>query len=116
MRIPNYDIFKSFGILRNCIQHFGIVPSNRNIFLETLNFIYGVIDPFINQSWGLFAVDYDEDDVPYQYLLSTLVYNEIKFLVSPDAAKEYDSWSNELEQASIEYRDIINKRVADALK
>jgi hypothetical protein len=61
--IPNRGTFDSFGRLRNGIQHFG-PPPGRNASDETLRFVFDVIDPFINQCWGLFAIDYDEDDSP----------------------------------------------------
>jgi hypothetical protein len=46
-----------------------------------------VIDPFINQCWGLFAIDYNEDYEPHIYLADALFRRGVSFLVSPEAAK-----------------------------
>ncbi|MGN0686297.1 MAG: hypothetical protein ACI4KC_09415 [Gemmiger sp.] len=112
--IPQVELFRKFGKLRNGIQHFAPAP-NIDVTSETLNFIYGVIDPFINQTWGLFAIDYDEDDEPYIYSTPTLVCREIPFLVSPDAAKCFDDWDVDWEQISPQYHKMISERVAQAL-
>lgn len=115
MKIHNHEHFKKFGQLRNGIQHLGMRPSNISPNLETLKFIYSVIDPFINECWGLYAIDFDEDDEPYIYMLPTLIYYEIQFLVSPDAAKCHEEWDSNLSECSTEYQYIMKKRIQDAL-
>jgi hypothetical protein len=85
LTIPNLDQFLRFGALRNSIQHFAVPDSVAS--LHTLHFIYRVIDPFINQCWGLFAVDFNEDHEPHQYLIEGLVRRGIPFLVSPESTK-----------------------------
>lgn len=116
VHINNQDVFKKFGKLRNAIQHFGAVPQNISASLETLRFIYSVIDPFINGQWGLFAIDYDEDDEHYVYFLKTLIYYEIEFLISPSAAKCHEYWEKELILCSDEYNYKMKRRIEDALK
>jgi hypothetical protein len=91
LSVPNKSGFDGFGRLRNGIQHFMPSP-DIDYCEETRRFIFGVIDPFINDCWGLFAVDYDEDYEPYVYFVNALVSYEIPFLVSPEAAKEFDNW------------------------
>ena len=63
-----------------------------------MEFVYGVIDPFINQMWGLFAVDHHEDYEPYENLVAGLMMKEVEFLVSPGAAADFsadpDTWTN----------------------
>lgn len=83
IKINNVEDFKIFGELRNTIQHF-TVPEEWGI--NTVDFIFKVIDPFINECWQLFAVDYHEDTEPYQYMVDSLISNEILFLVSPKCA------------------------------
>lgn len=83
IKLNNLEIFKSFGELRNTIQHF-TVPEEWET--NTVDFIFKVIDPFINECWELFAVDYHEDSEPYQYMVDSLISNEILFLVSPECA------------------------------
>jgi hypothetical protein len=86
IRLKNLERFADFGRLRNTVQHFA-VPSNRNCSRETLNFIYEVIDPFVNDCWGLYAIDENEDVEPYTYLVAGLIGRGILFLVSPRAAR-----------------------------
>lgn len=112
--LPNRETFESFGKLRNGIQHFGPSPS-QDVAGDTLRFVFGVVDPFINNSWGLFAADFDEDYEPYVYFLHALVSREIPFLVSPAAAAEFDNWDVDLESANPAYVSLIESRVRAAL-
>jgi hypothetical protein len=109
LMIPNRDRYDSFGKLRNGIQHFapaqGVNPGS-----ETLRFVFEVVDPFINQCWGLFAVDYDEDFERYIYFVHALVAREIPFLVSPEAAAEYENWDVDWNAASVPYRTQMQQR------
>lgn len=84
IKLPNLELFKKFGMLRNSIQHFAIP---HDFECSTTDFIYGVIDPFINECWGLYAIDYHEDSEPYEYIVSTMLANEIEFLVSPECSR-----------------------------
>jgi hypothetical protein len=86
--VPNVQKFEQFGRLRNGIQHFGATPET-NVGYETLKFVFEVIDRFINASWDLFAVDYDEDYDPYIYFVSPLVHRGIPFLVLREAAEAF---------------------------
>ena len=64
--------------MRNAIQHFA-VPEN--LTTETNDFIYDVIDPFINDCWGLYAVDFHENEGTYENILSALLDNRVEFQV-----------------------------------
>lgn len=112
IHLPNAEHFLQFGALRNQIQHF-LPPADVDFQGESLEFIYGVIDPFINACWGLHAIDYNEDDPPYHYLMEALVRREIPFLVSPGSAAswEYVERPDTLEPA---YRREMEERVAAA--
>lgn len=111
--LPNKPIFEAFGRLRNGIQHFG-PPPGKDPGEETLNFVFNVIDPFINSCWGLYAIDYDEDYEPYLYFVGTLVSRELLFLVSPKAAKTSDDWDVEWDKTSKKYKNEMLKRIEDA--
>jgi hypothetical protein len=89
--LPARDEFERFGKLRNGIQHFA-TSTLEDPGGATLHFVFSVIDPFIHDCWGDFAVDYDEDYEPYVYFVSALVHREILFLISPDAAAEFENW------------------------
>ncbi|MBQ8940431.1 MAG: hypothetical protein IJ062_01250 [Firmicutes bacterium] len=113
----NADVFRTFGRLRNSVQHFGIIPNRTttSASLETLRFIYSFIDPFIKEHWGLYAIDFDEDIDSYEHLPITLIGYEIEFLVSPEAAEFAAYWEEELVNCSKEYQFIMRKRIRDAL-
>jgi hypothetical protein len=113
LSLRNKVTFDNFGRLRNGIQHFAATPGGE-AGEETLRFVFNVIDPFINECWGLFAVDYDEDYEPYVYFVEALVRREIPFLVSPSAAAEFDVWSVDWLSVSKEYREEMHHRVASA--
>ncbi len=112
--IPNKGRFDSFGKLRNGIQHFA-PPPGVDAGEETLRFVFDVIDPFINQRWGLFAVDYDEDYEPYVYFVHALVSREITFLVSLEAAEQFDHWDVNWSKVSPAYKNEMQARVKKAL-
>ena len=112
--LPNRERYDRFGKIRNAIQHFGPHPGVDPTD-ETLRFVFEVIDPFINDCWGLFAVDYDEDDSPYVYFVFALVHREIKFLVSPEAAATFDGWEVDWSTVSEEYRNEMHSRVKQGL-
>jgi hypothetical protein len=111
--LPSKSRFDRFGKLRNGIQHFapppGCDPSE-----ETLRFVFEVIDPFINDCWGYFAVDYDEDYEPYVYFVRALISREILFMVSPAAAAEFDHWDVDWTEVSADYRREMHTRVQNA--
>lgn len=114
LTIPKRQTYDDFGKLRNGIQHFGPSPT-QDAGEETLRFVFEVIDPFINECWQLFAIDYDEDHEPYIYFVSALVHREIKFLVSPDAAETFDDWDVDWSRVSKKYQKEMHSRVQAAL-
>jgi hypothetical protein len=59
IRLPNVERYRDFGKLRNAIQHFA--PPTDEAQQRTLEFVFGVVDPFIHDTWGLFAIDFNEE-------------------------------------------------------
>ena len=96
IKLRDIEVFNKFGFLRNKIQHFAS-PKDIDCGKEALKFIFNIIDPFINECWGLYAIDCNEDSEQYKYLIEGLIKREILFLVSPDSIddlKEVDfEWS-----------------------
>lgn len=90
IQLPNITLYKTFGKLRNTVQHF-MFPEGRDLGTETLNFVFNVIDPFICECWGLHAIDCNEDDVAYGYFIPSLLEKGILFTVSKDAANDIDT-------------------------
>jgi hypothetical protein len=111
--IPDRKLFDKFGNLRNGIQHFATVQG-LDASYETLQFVFTVIDPFIHDCWNLFAIDYNEDYEPYQYFTSALVNRKILFLVSPEAASQFQDWEVDWSEVKGQYRKEMLERVRNA--
>lgn len=115
--IPDLEIYNAFGKLRNTVQHF-CSPIGEDVSTRTLEFIYKVVDPFINMCWDLYAIDYNEDSEPYKYFLPVLIHSGISFNVSPEAAadKQDQKYVFEWPEDMPEYRELMEKRFAKTLK
>jgi hypothetical protein len=113
--LPRVDVFDRFGSLRNGIQHFSAPPMDINLSKETLQFVFSVIDPFIYHCWGLFAIDYDEDDASYENLPPVLIRYQIEFLISSDAAAHSCYWNIDWTGIAQPYKELIDSRVKEAL-
>lgn len=111
--VPERPLFDSFGRFRNAIQHFA-PPSGQGAAERTLEFTFRVIDPFLNQNWGMCAIDYQEDYEPYVYLAPRLIEMGLPFNVSREAAKTFDQWSVDWDKVSERRRREIHDRVRKA--
>ena len=111
--IPNRERFDSYGQLRNGLQHFA-PATHVDASAETLRFVFEVLDPFINDCWNLFAIDYDEDYEPYIYFVPSLVHHEVLFRVSPDAAACFESWSVDWSKVVPNYKAEMHSRALKA--
>jgi len=109
VKIPNLTLYKSFGRLRNSIQHF--TSPKRDVSDDAIKFIYGVIDPFIHQCWKLFAVDYCEDHEPYTYLVAGLIKRGVPFLVSPRLVESLESVEMEWPRGNSQYKKLMLSRM-----
>ncbi|MBN2269352.1 MAG: hypothetical protein JXN61_01990 [Sedimentisphaerales bacterium] len=109
LRLPNVETFQDFGKLRNTIQHF-VAPTNCDCSQETIEYIFKVIDPFINDCWGLYAVDYNEDYEPYIYLVEGLVGRGVHFLVSPGVIENIENIELAWPEGDPEYRTEMERR------
>lgn len=112
--LPNLSVYREFGKIRNGIQHFAPYMLGHSTSKIALEFIFSVIDPFINTCWGLYAIDYDEDYDPYVYFISSLVDNEILFLVSEEAIKCEEYWNVDWTKSGKEYREEMAHRIEAA--
>lgn len=52
-------MFRDFGRLRNAIQHFACPAEDPSA--RTLEFMFKVLDPFLIENWGLYAIDFNEE-------------------------------------------------------
>lgn len=115
VRVPDVAQYQEFGRLRNAIQHF-VPPPQAQPSEQTIRFIYGVLDRFISECWGLFAIDYNEDYEPYVYLMENLIRRGILFRVSPNAAADAKHLNAKWPEADSGYRTEMEQRIAAALQ
>lgn len=112
--VPDRPLFDRFGKFRNAIQHFA-PPAEQGAGERTLEFTFRVIDPFLNENWGLCAIDYQEDYEPYVYLAPRLIEMELPFTISREAAETFKDWDVDWNKVSNRQRSLIEKRVSEAL-
>jgi hypothetical protein len=108
VHVPNLELYQSFGRLRNAIQHF--TSPEWNVSGDAVEFIYGVIDPFIHQCWGLCAIDFNEDHEPYVYLIANLVRKGVRFNVSSGAACDLEHADLDWPPGNAEYKEDMLSR------
>lgn len=111
--LPDLELFKAFGRLRNSIQHFA-APDDEDLQFETLQFIFRVLDPFLYEHWKMYAVDFNEDHEPHIYLMQALVRHGILFNVSPDALKSKQYCHFEFDDTPVGYKSEILARFENA--
>lgn len=113
MRLPAIGKYREFGKLRNTLQHFR-TPPGVDFTARTIEFIYQIIDPFIQEAWGLYAIDYCEDYEGPTYLVDTLVSRGALFLVSSESTKYIDFDRLDWSKADTSYRAEMERRFAEA--
>ena len=94
--------------LRNSIQHFAY-PESTDCSQLSIQYIYEIIDPFIYQCWGLYAVNYYEDS-EVTFLLEYLIEREVKFLIPPEIIGLYLDESH-FSKSSDDYKKEMLKRL-----
>jgi hypothetical protein len=91
-RVPCEDQYKAFGRLRNVVQHFA--EPDEDLSSRTSEFIFRVVDPFIGEHWGLFAIDYNEEyGDHYEHIFETLVARDVRPRLSPTAIERWKTES-----------------------
>ncbi|MBA7800548.1 hypothetical protein QNN86_01530 [Citrobacter sp. C348] len=107
-KINNLKLYNDFGKLRNSIQHFA--APNKDVSVLTSQFIYEVIDPFINSEWGMCAMDFCDDSEQYEYLIPVLANRHIFFNVSQGMNGGLKELSRLIEDGTISYQKEIMSR------
>ena len=111
--LPELELYREFGKLRNAVQHFS-PPQDVNLSQKTLEFTFGVIDAFIHECWGLYAIDYNEDHEEYVYFVPGIIGKKILFNVSSESVTDLQymdiSWPED-----DGYRREMEKRINKAL-
>ena len=112
--LPSLDKFLEFGRLRSTIQHFA-TPPDTDLSQRTLEFVFSVVDPFINTCWNYFAIDYCEDSEPYINFLDSIISREIPFLVSPESLEALDP-TRFTQSKNLPYVNLMKTHIAAAKK
>ncbi|HDP9277496.1 TPA: hypothetical protein P7O69_003353 [Escherichia coli] len=107
-KINNLKLYNDFGKLRNSIQHFA--APNKDVSMLTSQFIYEVIDPFINAEWGMCAMDFCDDYEEYEYLIPVLANRNILFNVSQRIDGGLNELSRLIKDGIIPYQKEIMSR------
>jgi hypothetical protein len=113
IRLANEKTYRDFGRLRNTIQHFA--EPNDDLSLRTKQFVFEVVDPFIGEQWGLFAIDYNEESGDhFEHIFESLVEHDLRPRLSPDAI---EAWKNEVvpTDAPPGYREWFGAEIAGEL-
>jgi hypothetical protein len=109
-KLEKLEKYEEFGKLRNSIQHFA-PPQEVDFCERTIDFIYDVIDPFINECWGLYAIDYNEDALEERvWLIESLISREVEFLVSPNALDCYEDMDFQWPKNNPGYEQVMRTR------
>ncbi|QTG17331.1 hypothetical protein G6M86_29040 (plasmid) [Agrobacterium tumefaciens] len=104
--VPNLPVFERLRKARNSIQHFCPPDGEQDPSALSLEFIYSIIDPLIYSQFGLFAIEFHEDDnVSYDYVVGTLLSRQIRFSVPDDFAVTEIELEDEIEDASESYKE-----------
>jgi hypothetical protein len=104
IRLADPDCFNRLRLARNAIQHF-CPPGEVDLSGLSLSFIYVVLDPLINARFGIYAIEYHEDDsIGYDHLVGTLLRRELKFSMPDNFDLTEISVAEEIQDANEEYR------------
>lgn len=102
-RIPNRDCYERLRLARNAIQHF-CPPDDGDLSSLSIEFIYTIIDPLIRERFGLCAIEYHEDHVGYDYVVSCLLRRQIRFSIPNDFYITEINMAHEVRGATPAYR------------
>ncbi len=112
-RLPHGQSFEALRKARNEIQHF-CTPEDVDMRRLALEFLYYNIDPLINKHFDLYAIEYHEDHIGYDYLVECLIRHELLFSVPQNFKVGEIDLDEALREASNSYREAMMKRIASA--
>lgn len=110
-RIPNRACWEKLRTTRNAIQHF-CAPAGNYFKPISKEFIYTVIDPLIQKHFDLYAIEYHEDHVGYDYIVAALIKDGLKFSIPPDFSVGEVNITEEVQDASDEYKSWLRSELA----
>jgi len=111
-RIPNYQAFERLRNLRNAVQHF-CASGDEDFGRVSLEFIYTIIDPLIKKHFNLYAIEFHEDhSIGYDYVVGCLLRHQLHFSVPDDFHVGEIDISDEVHDASTDYKNWLRKELA----
>ncbi len=109
--VPNLELYKKIGKLRNQIQHF-VAPNDSEYRSLSLRFIFECIDPLLQRNFGINAVECHEDDTP-EHLIIALIEREILFHPPNDFEVCEYPIAETFQHKSDGYKDSLRPHFAD---
>lgn len=116
-RLADVESFDKIRRMRNAIQHFyhpaGFDHYGHQAKAVSLDFIYKNIDPFIHRHFGLYAIEYHEDDlaIGYDYVVGCILRHGLKFSVPKDFHVGEINIEEEIEDCSDEYKAWVQEAI-----
>ena len=86
-KLKNQNLYLDFGDLRNNVQHFMRSRSKLYLKQKTLEFVFNVVDPFLYDFWGGYAItciEHPEYSDEHEDLIRTLFFWDIDFVYPKD--------------------------------
>jgi len=113
-RLPDIDSFERLRKARNAVQHFCSPADTVDLRRLALEFLYKNVDPLIHRHFNLYAIEYHEDDIGYDYVVRCLIWNGLLFSIPNGfVIEELESDVRKaLSGASAEYRSEFEKRLS----
>lgn len=88
---------------RNALLHF-CIPDIGDLQKLATEFIYTIVDPIIYEQFGIYAIEYHDDQLGYDYLVGGLLRSQRKFSIPPDFSISEIDLAGELRGTSDGYQ------------
>jgi hypothetical protein len=109
-KVPNQELYKKVGQLRNAVQHF-CVPDGVDLSHWARRYIYEIVDPLLYENFSLHAIEYHDDiSIGYDYVVACLLKSELTFTVPTDFKVTEISIEEHLIESSSAYRNEMEER------
>lgn len=108
------ELFDRVKRARNAVQHFCTpdLPLRR----LSLEFLYLTVDPLASRHFGINCIEYHEDHVGYDYIVSCLLGSELPFSIPDDFVLTEIRASEIIDECSRPYREGFGLEVLERLK
>ncbi len=114
-KLKNPKLYENFGKLRNNIQHFAPSENTNRLTQATLEFVFKVVDPFLQDFWGGYAVtcfEYPEFWDEHVSLFERLLFWEVKFIYPPRYEKMVQKARDRMKNVGHRGKDVLAQEEA----